>query len=70
MEKSYKISLMISAVTTILFFLIYKLRQDQVNIDVGICVIVAFILGLVILSICMYFRSEEKRIKQNESFKK
>lgn len=57
---------MLSAVISILYFMINELHKDNVVIDTGIGIILAIITVLLIFFIWLYFRSEDKRIKQKK----
>ena len=66
MNKIYKTSFMLSAVISILYFMINELHKDSVVIDTGIGIILAIITVLLIFFIWLYLRSEDKRIKQQK----
>lgn len=57
---------MLSAVISVLYFMINELHEDNVVIDTGIGIILAIITVLLIFFIWLYFRSEDKRIKQQK----
>ena len=57
---------MLSAVISVLYFMINELHKDNVVIDTGIGIILAIITVLLIFFIWLYFRSEDKRIKQQK----
>ena len=66
MNKIYKTSFMLSAVISVLYFMINELHEDNVVIDTGIGIILAIITVLLIFFIWLYLRSEDKRIKQKK----
>ncbi|MFC2994081.1 hypothetical protein ACFODO_02110 [Acinetobacter sichuanensis] len=66
MNKIYKTSFMLSAVISILYFMINEIHKDNVVIDTGIGIILAIITVLLIFFIWLYLRSEDKRIKQKK----
>lgn len=66
MNKIYKTSFMLSAVISILYFMINELHKDNVVIDTGIGIILAIITVLLIFFIWLYLQSEDKRIKQQK----
>lgn len=57
---------MLSAVISVLYFMINELHKDNVVIDTEIGIILAIITVLLIFFIWLYFRSEDKRIKQQK----
>lgn len=57
---------MLSAVISILYFMINEIHKDNVVIDTGIGIILAIITVLLIFFIWLYLRSEDKRIKQKK----
>ena len=60
-DKSYKISFVVSAMASIVFFMAKELQQDGIRIDFGIGVILGFFALLIIIACYFYLRSEEKR---------
>lgn len=61
MNKSYKISFILSAMVSIVFFMAKELEQDGIRIDFGIGMILGFFALLIIIACYLYLRSEEKR---------
>lgn len=59
-DKSYKISFVVSAMASIVFFMAKELQQDGIRIDFGIGVILGFFALLIIIACYFYLRSEEK----------
>lgn len=59
-DKSYKISFVVSAMASIVFFMAKELEQDGIHIDFGIGVILGFFALLIIIACYFYLRSEEK----------
>jgi len=64
MDRAYKISFMLTAVISTLYYMISELHKDNVYIDTGITVILGIITVLLVFFISLYFRSEDKRMKK------
>lgn len=61
MNKSYKVSFILSAMVSIVFFMAEELKQDGIRIDFGIGVILGFFALLIVIACYLHLRSEEKR---------
>ena len=61
MNKTYKVSFILSAMVSIVFFMAEELKQDGIRIDLGVGVILGFFALLIIIACYLYLRSEEKR---------
>ena len=61
MSKTYKVSFILSAMVSIVFFMAEELKQDGIRIDLGVGVILGFFALLIIIACYFYLRSEDKR---------
>ena len=64
MNKAYKISFMLTAIGSILYFMINELKADGIQIASGVSIILAIVVALLLFFIWLYFRSEDKKVKQ------
>ena len=64
MNKAYKISFTLTAIGSVLYFMINELKADRIQIDSGVGIILAIVVALLLFFIRLYFRSEDKKVKQ------
>lgn len=61
MNKTYKISFILTAVVSAIYYMIKDLQQDNMSIDLGTGVILGIVATLITLVCWLYLRSEEKK---------
>ncbi|MFW1851491.1 hypothetical protein ACG9XR_13100 [Acinetobacter guillouiae] len=61
MNKTYKISFVLTAVVSAIYYMVKDLQQDNMSIDLGTGVILGIVATLITLVCWLYLRSEEKK---------
>ena len=61
MNKTYKISFILTAVVSAIYYMVKDIHQDNMSIDLGTGVILGIVATLITLVCWLYLRSEEKK---------